>query len=91
MLFLYFNETDQLGTGQVQAVTCVCPQVPHTMCPVQVALALRAQQSSIICWPKGALPLSAGHPHGAFVPMQEWAYFAATSGSQGDQVAGGPV
>ncbi len=46
-LWLVKTKTNQLGAGQVQAVSCVCPQVPHEMCPVHVDLALRAQHSSI--------------------------------------------
>ncbi len=39
-LQLVKTKMDQLGTGQVRMVTCVCPQVPYTMCPVHVTLTL---------------------------------------------------
>ncbi len=52
-LQLIKTKTDQLRTGQVWAVTCVCPQVPYMMCPVHGALALRAQRSPITQRPMG--------------------------------------
>ncbi len=88
-LQLIKTKTDQLGTGQVRAVTCVCPQVPYD---VSGACGSGPSSTTFI----NQVAAQGGHycsrqvtPHGAAVPMQEWADVAVTAGSQGDQVAGG--